>query len=308
MSVYIKIKGRFGNQFLQYATARKIINCRGNHDNLYIKFDEDPQFDTLFLGDQLREFNTINYMPYMEYKNQLWKRVLYYIYRKIDRESWPAKKMRTVLFENGFWVTNYNDDKFVAPKTEDVYVEGNFEGLQYFDSIREILLEEFTPKNVVNKKYDDFLQKIKNENTVCVSVRVWPREEVNERRVQLGRKFFDKALAEILSRVPIDKEISVCVFSDNIEWINDNINFSDSRIKEVFYEPDGLSVSDKIWAMTSCKYFILSNSTFSWIVAYLSREKEKIVCIPRCEGLGIFDKCDCPDGVNIENWVVIESQ
>ena len=74
----------------------------------------------------------------------------------------------------------------------------------------------------------------------------------------------------------IDNPLFV-VFSDDIEWVKENMDFGASAIYEDGTDP----LYEKIRLMSSCKHFIISNSTFSWWVQYLSTNKKKIVIAPK---------------------------
>lgn len=66
------------------------------------------------------------------------------------------------------------------------------------------------------------------------------------------------------------------LFSDEIEWVKQNYDFGIN----CYYESGNDSVDEKLRLMSSCKHFILSNSTFSWWAQYLATSDNKIVISP----------------------------
>lgn len=66
------------------------------------------------------------------------------------------------------------------------------------------------------------------------------------------------------------------VFSDEIQWAKENLHFDATT----FYERGDDPLWEKVRLMSACKHFIISNSTFSWMVQYLGQYKDKIVISP----------------------------
>ena len=92
------------------------------------------------------------------------------------------------------------------------------------------------------------------------------------------------------------------IFSDDIEWAKEYINFEKEFPEHRFYyESKGNSVEEKIFLMTKCKHFIISNSTFSWWPQFLSTSTKKTVIAPT-NWFTNGDKC----GLYQEEWVLIE--
>lgn len=68
------------------------------------------------------------------------------------------------------------------------------------------------------------------------------------------------------------------VFSDDIDWAKNNLNFSNSNVTFVSGNSD--KVEQDIILMSNCKHNIISNSSFSWWAQFLNSNPEKIVITP----------------------------
>lgn len=68
------------------------------------------------------------------------------------------------------------------------------------------------------------------------------------------------------------------VFSDDIEWAQNSLNFFDSNV--TFVSGNSNKVEQDIILMSSCKHNIISNSSFSWWAQFLNSNPEKIVITP----------------------------
>jgi hypothetical protein len=74
-----------------------------------------------------------------------------------------------------------------------------------------------------------------------------------------------------LELVPSNQYI---VASDDISWCKEHLNIPNAIYLE------GLKVHEQLWIMAMCHHFVISNSSFSWWAAYLSRHPGKIVIAP----------------------------
>ena len=73
--------------------------------------------------------------------------------------------------------------------------------------------------------------------------------------------------------------IPVLLFSDDYKWIKKNLFFKIPN-SYVISSPR-LTPEIDFYIMTKAKYFVLSNSTFSWLSAYLSEKNDKYVILPK---------------------------
>lgn len=89
------------------------------------------------------------------------------------------------------------------------------------------------------------------------------------------------------------QDISFFVFSDDITWVKENLQFP----SEVYYIDwnSGNNSWEDMCLMSLCKHNIVANSTFSWWGAWLNSNPEKLVlCPPKYtnsdNGIDLFPK------------------
>lgn len=179
------------------------------------------------------------------------------------------------LNKNGIFYLRQGYYKFSACKSKNKVFFGYFESAKYFYNIRNELLEEFTPKEEPLEKNKKIYDEIKNTNSVCVSIRRGDYLSNNFKKdfYICTPEYFNKAIEIAKYKIQNPKFF---VFSDDVQWIKENMNFPEGTIFEDGNDP----VYEKIRMMYSCKNFIISNSTFSWWAQYLSRNNNKVVIAP----------------------------
>jgi hypothetical protein len=114
--------------------------------------------------------------------------------------------------------------------------------------------------------------------------------------------YFESAKYFEIIREQIKKKVKNPVFftfSDDIEWVRNNMNFGDNT--KIYYESGNDPVWEKLRLMYNCKHFVISNSTFSWWAQYLSRNKDKIVIAP-----SRWRNYDSVLGIYELHWILVE--
>lgn len=175
-----------------------------------------------------------------------------------------------------YWYrTGYID--LTRSKAKDKLMSGRFESPRYFEDIRDVLLEEFSPKHDPLPANALLYKAAESTNSVCLSVRRGDFESVAKFQALHSvctKEYFLKAIAYLKERLnnPV-----FLMFSDDIEWVRSNIKIEDC---EVHYETGNDPVWEKLRLMSSCKNFIISNSSFSWWSQWLSTNDNKLVVAP----------------------------
>jgi hypothetical protein len=89
------------------------------------------------------------------------------------------------------------------------------------------------------------------------------------------------------------------VVSDDLLWCKENIHLPNCTFVD-YNEWKGL------WVMSLCHHFIISNSTYSWWAAYLSRHENKIVVAP---DTWFGPDChDDPQDIYCEGWIKLPTR
>ena len=267
--VISRLMGGLGNQMFQYAFARNIANK--NNANLF--------FDTTFLDSNIEGIVKRNFDLdiFGIQKNKISTKELSNFFRYGDKFS---NKIYNFINKNILNKIVYNesphdfDEKYLKIN-KNAYLYGQWGSYKYFESIADIIKEEFTIilKNEI--VIEHLLDDIKNNNSVCLNVR---RADFvnNSFHVLLGMEYYIKAIEHI------DKEVNnpvYYIFSDDIEWCKNNFSFLKNAVF-VSHEYAGEKFSSYLYLMIQCKHYIIPNSTFAWWAAWLNNELNKIVIAP----------------------------
>ena len=293
--IFIDLNGRCGDQFFQYAFARKIQIKTKCNQPLQLNFFNQQRWknkinDNSFRND-LCHFNIVENNSFINETQNIFrfgtkkqKKLLknYYFIRRVARRlrlKCIAKIYQKYIQKNGI----YYDDEFFSllsyPKNKvDVFLRGYFEDFHYYEDeeLRKLLLDEFKPI-ISNAMNNPLFNHIESTESICVSMRSWKEvsqfNDVINSRFICDKKYFTTAIKIIKELYP---KCSIFIFTDDSEFAKQNLQNEESFI----YENEGNSIEDKIVLMSSCKHFIISNSSFSWWVQYLSKNNSKTVVSP----------------------------
>ena len=283
--LYKEMTGRLGNQMFQYATVKAFKKKYNLDDQICLDFSKLKLLGTKEEGfyDQLVYFNVDKYETgkmkqslSTKLKTFIHKFKIYYIYKNELKIHDYETKVQSKLNKKGIYYYSYGYYDFKNSNTKDKYFYGDFECSKYFDNIKEDLIKEFTPKEEKLEKNKKMYKMIEDSNSICISIRrgdFVTDSEISKRNLVCDSNYFYRAIDEMNKRV---KNPRYVVFSDDVEWCKNNIDFP----KDTIYEDGTDPIWEKLRLMYSCKHFIISNSTFSWWAQYLSRNKDKVVIAP----------------------------
>lgn len=291
--IYLEMYGRLGNQFFRYAAARAVQLKYYPNEELCINFSQINELNK----EDKTFYNVLNdykVPPYRVYENKgkvisnetnILQKILvtpYYLRYKFfkaeemnEQLSFQKKFLPLLNWLGVYWFrTGYCNIK--KSRFKNKFLSGNFESPEYFEDIRDVLLSEFVPKKPKIEKNSFLYDMIEKTNSVCLSVRRGDFEtnaEINKLHGVCDREYFEEAIDAIKKTVD---NPTFFMFSDDIEWVKENINTG----CETYYEDGDDPVWEKLRLMSSCKNFIISNSSFSWWSQWLSTSEKKIVVSP----------------------------
>ena len=280
--------GRLGNQLFRYAYVRALWEERGRNDTLVFNFRRTIGGDGDGFEDALQHFRTL---PYNTDNRSLvmhhgtWRqKALYARYRLVEKMMRMLSSKRDVLTDycsallaRDMVIQGSGDNGLPAvwPTGERVFVNGFFENRAYFDHIRPILLKELQPRHAPLQDNAALYEAIAQRESVCVSVR---RGDYLSAVYSKGfyvcdEAYFQRAIDAIKKRV---HDPLFVFFSDDIDWVRTHLKVPEGSLFERGDDP----VWEKLRLMSSCKHFIISNSSFSWWAQYLGQHAEKLVVSP----------------------------
>lgn len=309
MIVFV-MNGRLGNQMFKYAASKAL--AKKYNEEVYLDWskvnarhekEDDGWEDSLkyfntnynnidkqeYLTTFIKVVRTINYKAFL-FNNKLAKRTGKRI-KKSAFAYWLEGLFGIQIFDTGFIPLLYNARRKIN------YYQGYFESPRYFDEIKPLLLDDFTPKFPPKKENSELYQVINENESICVSIRrgdFFSEKYAKEYGI-CNENYFINGVNLIKKEYP---NVVVIAFSDDIEWVKTNIDFG----LKTYYESGNDELWEKMRLMYSCKHFVISNSTFSWWAQYLSRNPQKIVVAP-----DIWNKAGKACALYEDSWKIIET-
>lgn len=289
--IYLKIRGRLGNQFFQYAAVKAYQMKYFPDEQIVLDFSDLKKLGTKKEGfkDSLCDFN-------VEYKKglidaNLIQKILILIMKipnpllrliglkkYADRITYKFEKcIQPFLNKFGVFYMIHGYCNFNKTNAKNKIFYGNFESPKYFDEIKDEIKKMYTPRLPLLDSNRNMYLRIKNENSVCITIRrgdFIENDELKKVHYVCDSSFFYEAIDIIKKKV---SNPTFVVFSDDIPWVKEHMNFG----KKALYETGNDTLFEKMRLMSGCKNFIISNSTFSFWAQYLSKNDNKVVVAPK---------------------------
>lgn len=228
----------------------------------------------------------------------------YRLLRKITKTLFGDKKFKSQKYiheDETLYEYNFNKKYLEIDKNIDSYFYGFFQSHRYFEDIKEEVNKIYTFPDIeeYDQKNFEILKKIRANESVSIHIR---RNDylANDLFKVLDINYYEDAFNFIKDKLE-NKELSFFVFSDDISWCKENLDFL--KKEKVFYidwNKKENSYKD-MQLMSECHHNIIPNSTFSWWGGYLNKNINKIVIAPKYWFKGVKTTEDrCP-----KDWFLI---
>lgn len=246
MKVIVKLMGGLGNQMFQYSFGYWV--SKKTNRKLYL--------DTSFLTK----------------KNQPEG----FVYRNYDLDVFNLEGEVTEKFEEQYeliqqdWNSLHKIEfgliyKILTSTSENIYLDGYWQSPKYFDWFCEYFRNFSHPVESQSLK---LLSEIESQESLMINMRRgdfvnnefsgWFEREYVEKSMKLLEGKFDK----------------VYIFSDEPNWCQENLSDLGTIVT---HEHSGYKFSTYLRLMSSCKFFIIPNSSFAWWAAFLSKNKKQVI-------------------------------
>lgn len=279
--IVLRVIGGLGNQMFQIAFARiislqtsdeLIIDCSSYEKYKIRKFSAQ----NLNIIDSVKyiEDTNLSFIRRTQYKFTLF---LFRVYRKIVRKVTKRNELGEKSFlswaKNGFY---YNFDRYFyeTPRSNNnmKYIYGYFQSAKYYENYEEIIKKEMKVKTLPTNREQNIIDEIKSCDAVGISIRVGDDYLLNADLNVCNEDYYYKGMDYLFRK---NKNVVFYVFSDSVERVRERFEFKyPVKYIEDFKDYESMRL------LYTCKYFIISNSSFSWWGAYLSDRKNKEVIAP----------------------------
>ena len=187
----------------------------------------------------------------------------------------------------------YNKVDDPAQDRPTVYA-GWYQSEKFFGQYKEVIRDAFSaPPEFVAKVVSDY-PFLATQPVAAINVRRGDYLTQPTRHPVVTRGYIDAAIKKL------PYHTVKLIVSDDIQWCKQNLGYEGAVYAENYYDQDAL------WLLSLCDHFIISNSTFSWWGAWLSRNEDKVVVAPST-WFGP-DVAEDPRDIWCDSWIKIPTK
>lgn len=265
--IIVNLKGGLGNQMFQYALGRALTL----KNNEVLKLDTQSLSKAKELGNIYRPFDLDAFNIYKDIAAE----------EEIHRLRYPHgifSKLATVFNQKILRKNTVTFNKEVFTLSGNQYLDGYWQSPLYFEIIRETLISDFALSDALSKSGQALHAHIRDTNSVAVHVRrgdYVANPRVLRENGLCSTAYYEKALTEIEKT---QKDIVYFVFSDDIDWVKNNLQLHSSVV--VYVSDATITAPQELYLMSQAKHNIIANSSFSWWAAWLNQNETKVIIAP----------------------------
>lgn len=282
--IIIKMGGGLGNQLFGYAFGRAMSLKTGRE--LVLDISGFRMYKKPLRRYLLNNYN-INVKTFGLFNN--FNIINYILYKRIK------KYFGIELFKPSYFNQTGNTSFISIPTIQgnkDIIYEGGWQSPKYFEEYQNIIKNELTLKKIPNIS-PDILNAARQPNSISIHFRRTDYVPLDWSG-NWTSTYYPEAMKFIKSNIINPRFF---VFSDDIEWVKKNYSFGENA---VFCSTFGLKDYEELYLMSECTNHIMSNSTFSWWGAYLSKRQGITITPKECLPTWIDQ-----NNIYIQGWKII---
>lgn len=191
------------------------------------------------------------------------------------------------------------DDSLFSIK-DDTEVRGYFQSQRYFFDNRCNVIRWFTLRPRYEAQLNEVICDLPGDpaQRCCIHVRRGDYLEMKNCNREEGWALPESYYRNAISMLP--SGLKICFITNDPQWCRQTFYDLDA-----YYLPKNYPSAVEMLLMTSCKFNIISNSTFSWWGAWLNQIPEKFIIAPKYFlGWAINDWV--PEGIDVNEWTSIK--
>lgn len=293
------LQGRLGNQLFIYAFARAISLASGSKCVL----SEAPlkakhitnRLDCFVLSPDV-QFVPEHHLSFLQKLGLSLYARLQSSNKRMARFSLELK-YKKLFSRMGLFLC---EDGYIQPPTAEEYAKrdmlniGYVQSEKYFLPYRDQILSELTFRPEIMASCKALADEITGAiEPTCLHVRLGDYVK-NPLHGVADAVYYHRALAHLKELKP---NATIFVFSDNIDLVRHELNLDAS----VHYIPSDVDELQTMYLGSLCHNFVISNSSFSWWMQYLSRRDDRLVLAP-----SRWYARPCPCDIYQDFWTIEE--
>lgn len=282
-----------GNQMFQYAAGRAL----SLHLQVPLKL-----YTNSYMGYPLRKYELEEYFdmqPGIATPEDMQAFTLAHPVRRAWNKIFPGKRLKGLPFEerksarmlyelfyfvspphtrNVYEERQAHFDKNFFKTKSPVFLKGYWMSYKYFEKYSGIIKKDFTIRPELVAHLSALQQEMQTRESIGVHVRCTDRKTPENLKLygEIPATYFEKAIAYIQQKKK--QEVHLYVFSDDEEMAKKYI----PQHLPVTFVSNHISKDpiEDFYLMTQCKNLVMTNSTFSWWAAYLTKSMEPLIIVP----------------------------
>ena len=288
MYIIANIAGGLGNQMFQYAAAYSL--AQNKNFKLMLDISDFTKINNRAFQLKYCFDITNSIATNKEVKSILGMRRFFLIRRILKKIN---KITPNLLIEEPYIF----NERFLEVENS-IYLQGYWQNYNYFLSYKKKLQNIFKLKSLSSKDILFSDHYLKMNNLTSVHIRKGDYINKNNKNIfnQLGTKYYMDSISYIKNMV---SKPFFFIFSDDYNWVKDNIKLPHNEYILMDYSLDSL-IDFKL--MSLCQHHIIANSTFSWWPAWLKDENRGDIVIAPKKWLNTNLE---PKGMIMPSWVQI---
>lgn len=289
------LQGRLGNQMFIYAYARALSLRTGGQCVL-----SESSLKSRNITNRLDCFNTSDDVIFISSHKlsflqkmglRFHARFVATVNNRIKRYNLERKYRSLFSFCDLFLC---EDGYIPVPNQKNILSIGYMQSEEYFADYKHTILNEFTFKEGLKASCKELAMEIIDATEpTCLHVRLGDYVK-NPLHGVADSSYYLRAINTLYKCRP---NATLFVFSDNIDLVKQSLSLPQT----VHCIPANVDEQQTMYLGSLCKNFVISNSSFSWWMQYLSRYEDKLVIAP-----SRWYARPCPCDIYMDNWILEE--